>query len=167
MSCGLRQRLRAGFCRLDVVVVSEVIKQHELWAYPYNALRNQAVSRAETEVRPDLLQPDSSLAVTGARPARSCLCSWPLWRPLQGLLSVASVSAVSCKQVLLLLDADFVVSKGLHEKLSEEKHFRALVEDTVTHRAAIVLPAFETDAALSADAGGQTAFTAQQGAHTS
>lgn len=34
-----------------MVVLSEVIKQHDLWAYPYNALRNQAVSRATTEVR--------------------------------------------------------------------------------------------------------------------
>ena len=41
----------AGHCRLDMVVLSEVIKQHDLWAYPYNALRNQAVSRAKTEVR--------------------------------------------------------------------------------------------------------------------
>ena len=32
------------------------------------------------------------------------------------------------------------------------------------HRAAIVLPAFETDAGLSADEGGLMAFTAQQGA---
>ena len=66
-------------------------------------------------------------------------------------------------QVILLLDADFVVSKGLHERLSEERHFKALVEDTTTHRAAVVLPAFETDAALSADEGGMTAYTAQQG----
>lgn len=66
-------------------------------------------------------------------------------------------------QIVLLLDADFVVSKGLHETLSEEGHFKALVEDAVNHRAAVVLPAFETDAALSAEQGGLTAFTAQQG----
>ena len=35
-----------------MAVVSEVVKQHDLWAYPYNALRNQALSRAATEVRP-------------------------------------------------------------------------------------------------------------------
>ena len=40
----------AGMCRLDIVLVSETIKQHDLWAYPYNALRNQALSRAETDV---------------------------------------------------------------------------------------------------------------------
>ena len=45
----------AGYCRLDMAVLSEVIKQHDLWAYPYNALRNQAVSRAQTEVQPALL----------------------------------------------------------------------------------------------------------------
>ena len=41
-----------GFCRMDMAVVSEVVKQHDLWAYPYNALRNQALSRAATEVCP-------------------------------------------------------------------------------------------------------------------
>ncbi len=45
----------AGNCRLDIVVISEVIKEHDLWAYPYNALRNQALSRATTDVS---LQPD-------------------------------------------------------------------------------------------------------------
>ena len=42
--------LGAGNCRLDIVVISEVIKEHDLWAYPYNALRNQALSRATTDV---------------------------------------------------------------------------------------------------------------------
>jgi hypothetical protein len=44
----------AGMCRLDIVLVSEIIKQHDLWAYPYNALRNQALSRAETDVSSQL-----------------------------------------------------------------------------------------------------------------
>ena len=35
---------------MDMVVLSEVVKQHDLWAYPYNALRNQALARAATEV---------------------------------------------------------------------------------------------------------------------
>jgi len=42
--------LDAGKCRLDIVVIAEVIKEHDLWAYPYNALRNQALSRATTDV---------------------------------------------------------------------------------------------------------------------
>ena len=53
--------LAAGYCRLDMAVLSEVIKQHDLWAYPYNALRNQAVSRAQTEARAPLSQPFVSL----------------------------------------------------------------------------------------------------------
>ncbi|KAK9823334.1 hypothetical protein WJX72_002012 [[Myrmecia] bisecta] len=40
----------AGGCRLDIVLLSEVIKSQDLWAYPYNALRNQALARAKTEV---------------------------------------------------------------------------------------------------------------------
>lgn len=64
--------------------------------------------------------------------------------------------------MLLLLDADFVVSKGLHARLTAEPAFQALVEDTCTHRAAIVLPAFETDSSMSVDQGGLTAFNAQQ-----
>lgn len=43
---------RAGKCRLDMVLISEVIKEHDLWAYPYNALRNQALARATTDVSP-------------------------------------------------------------------------------------------------------------------
>lgn len=35
---------------MDIVFVAEVVKQHDMWAYPYNALRNQALSRAATEV---------------------------------------------------------------------------------------------------------------------
>ena len=27
---------------MDIVLLSEVIKEQDLWAYPYNALRNQA-----------------------------------------------------------------------------------------------------------------------------
>ncbi len=35
---------------MDIVLLSEVIKEQDLWAYPYNALRNQALSRAATDV---------------------------------------------------------------------------------------------------------------------
>lgn len=100
-------------CRMDMAVLSEVVNRHDLWAYPYNALRNQALSRATTEV-------------------------------------------------VLLLDADFVVSTGLHEKLSNSHEFGALVEDTATHRTAIVLPAFETEASLGIDQGSLVASQAQQ-----
>lgn len=65
-------------------------------------------------------------------------------------------------QVVLLLDADFVVSTGLHEKLSNSHEFGALVEDTATHRTAIVLPAFETEASLGIDQGSLVASQAQQ-----
>ena len=57
--------LGAGMCRLDIVLVSEAIKQHDLWAYPYNALRNQALSRAETDVR---LSHSARLATTHHAP---------------------------------------------------------------------------------------------------
>ena len=48
-------------------------------------------------------------------------------------------------QVLLLADVDFLVTAGLHERLSEPTANEALVQDTTIHRQAIVLPAFETD----------------------
>ena len=35
---------------MDIVLLSEVIKEQDLWAYPYNALRNQALARADTDV---------------------------------------------------------------------------------------------------------------------
>ena len=41
----------AGNCRLDLVLLSERIKPEFLFAYPYNALRNQAIAHAHTEVR--------------------------------------------------------------------------------------------------------------------
>ncbi|KAK9796664.1 hypothetical protein WJX73_002272 [Symbiochloris irregularis] len=102
-----------GWCRMDMALVSEVVKTHDLWAYPYNALRNQALARAATEV-------------------------------------------------VLLLDADFVVSAGLHERLSASTQFAALTEDTAAQRNAIVLPAFETEASLGIEAGGQIATDAQK-----
>ena len=43
---------------MDIVLLSEVIKEQDLWAYPYNALRNQALARADTDVRLPLLPPD-------------------------------------------------------------------------------------------------------------
>ena len=37
---------------MDIVLLSEVIKPHDEWSYPYNALRNHALVRSETDVRP-------------------------------------------------------------------------------------------------------------------
>lgn len=103
----------AGNCRLDIVVISEVIKEHDLWAYPYNALRNQALARATTDV-------------------------------------------------VLALDADFVVSAGLHEKLSAQDASAALLEDVSIQRNVVVLPAFETESSLGLEKGGEIANLAQQ-----
>ncbi len=36
---------------MDIVLLSEVIKPHDEWSYPYNALRNHALVRSETDVR--------------------------------------------------------------------------------------------------------------------
>lgn len=40
----------AGKCRMDIVLLSEVIKPQDAWSYPYNALRNHALIRSETDV---------------------------------------------------------------------------------------------------------------------
>ncbi|CAL5227189.1 g10104 [Coccomyxa viridis] len=101
-----------GRCRMDIVLLSEVIKEQDLWAYPYNALRNQALSRADTDV-------------------------------------------------LLLLDADFIASAGLHEFLTRDDKAADLMEDLTTNRKVIVLPAFETEASLGVDGGGEMALKAQ------
>jgi hypothetical protein len=103
----------AGKCRLDIVVIAEVIKEHDLWAYPYNALRNQALSRATTDV-------------------------------------------------VLSLDADFLVSAGLHEKLSSPEASAALLEDVSIQRNVVVLPAFETETSLGLEKGGDIANLAQR-----
>ncbi|KAK9825605.1 hypothetical protein WJX74_010038 [Apatococcus lobatus] len=103
-----------GACRLDMVVLSEVIKSSDTWSYPYNALRNQALARAGSDV-------------------------------------------------ILAVDADFLVVPGLHEKLSGSDAAKALLEDLTMRRQVVVLPAFETDAALGIDAGAQIAVKAQTG----
>lgn len=64
-------------------------------------------------------------------------------------------------QVLLLLDADFIVSKGLHDELTQSDKAAALFDDLTTNKKVIVLPAFETDAALGIEAGGAMALQAQ------
>jgi hypothetical protein len=35
------ERLAAGACMLDLVLVSELLQPANTWAYPYNSLRNQ------------------------------------------------------------------------------------------------------------------------------
>ena len=67
--------------------------------------------------------------------------------------------------MVLALDADFVVSAGLHERLAEPEASSALLEDVGIQRNVIVIPAFETDSQLGLDAGSAIANKAQQGAH--
>ena len=66
-------------------------------------------------------------------------------------------------QVVLALDADFIVSAGLHEKLSSPEASAALLEDVSIQHNVIVLPAFETESSLGLDKGGEIANKAQQG----
>lgn len=63
--------------------------------------------------------------------------------------------------MLFLLDADFIASKGLHEELTQSDKSAALLDDLTTNKKVIVLPAFETDAALGIEAGGEMALQAQ------
>lgn len=63
--------------------------------------------------------------------------------------------------MLLLLDADFIASAGLHEFLTRDDKAADLMEDLTTNRKVIVLPAFETEASLGVEAGGQMALQAQ------
>lgn len=70
-----------------------------------------------------------------------------------------------CGQVLLLVDVDFMVSAGLHEKLAGGAAAEALLEDLTIHRQVVVLPAFETDPALGTEAGAETAALAINSEH--
>lgn len=63
----------------------------------------------------------------------------------------------------MALDADFVVSAGLHEKLSASDASAALLEDVSIQRNVVVLPAFETESSLGLEKGGEIANLAQQG----
>ena len=67
--------------------------------------------------------------------------------------------------MVLALDADFIVSAGLHEKLSSPEASTALLEDVSIQHNVIVLPAFETESSLGLDKGGEIANKAQQGQH--
>lgn len=69
--------------------------------------------------------------------------------------------------MLLLLDADFIASAGLHEFLTRDDKAADLMEDLTTNRKVIVLPAFETEASLGVEAGGQMALKAQASEHLS
>ena len=64
-------------------------------------------------------------------------------------------------QVLLLLDADFLVSKGVHEALTALDKASALMEDLTANKKVIVLPAFETPRSLSEEEGREYALQAQ------
>ena len=63
----------------------------------------------------------------------------------------------------MAVDADFLIVPGLHEKLSGADAARALLEDLTMRRQVVVLPAFETDAALGIEQGAQIAIRAQTG----
>ena len=63
----------------------------------------------------------------------------------------------------MALDADFVVSAGLHEKLSAHDASAALLEDVSIQRNVVVLPAFETESSLGLEKGGEIANLAQRG----
>ena len=66
-------------------------------------------------------------------------------------------------QVVLALDADFVLSSGLHESLSTPDASRALLEDVSIQRNVIVIPAFETEGSLGLEKGAEVATLAQKG----
>lgn len=67
--------------------------------------------------------------------------------------------------MVLALDADFVVSAGLHEKLSGPHASTALLEDVSIQHNVVVLPAFETESSLGLDKGSEVATKAQQGGY--
>ena len=71
---------------------------------------------------------------------------------------------IATPQVLLLLDADFIVSKDLHAELTQSERASALMEDLTSNRRLIVLPAFETEASLGIEQGGDMALQAQASA---
>ena len=78
---------------------------------------------------------------------------------------ISGVRLIDTLQVLLLADVDFLVSAGLHERLSEPTANEALVQDTTTHRQVIVLPAFETDPKMTIAEGSDSADRAINSAH--
>lgn len=49
-SDGILTSRHAGGCRVDLTLVTEPVREAMLFAYPYNALRNTALLRADTEV---------------------------------------------------------------------------------------------------------------------
>ena len=67
-------------------------------------------------------------------------------------------------QVILLLDVDFLVTAGIHSRLSGLDAAAGLANDTGVHRQAIVLPAFETGPNLGVIAGSAAAASAVAGA---
>ena len=66
-------------------------------------------------------------------------------------------------QVVLLLDVDFLVTAGVHSRLSGVEAAAGLAADTGVHRQAIVLPAFETGPDLGVKAGSAAAASAVAG----
>ena len=85
----------------------------------------------------------------------------PLWHATS---AASRACLAACAQVVLLLDADFIVSHDLHEALTQPDKAAALMEDLTANRRAVVLPAFETEASLGVEAGGDMALQAQASA---
>lgn len=142
---------------MDIVLLSEVIKEQDLWAYPYNALRNQALARADTDVR---VSPLTRAWTSAGYPSNHTLQASMKFLRLKINSSLRSFTQCTHMQVLLLLDADFIASAGLHEFLTQSGKAADLLEDLVDNRKVIVLPAFETEASLGMEAGGEMALKA-------
>ena len=69
-------------------------------------------------------------------------------------------------QVVFSVDADFIISQGLHESLTTAGAASALLEDVSIQRNVIVIPAFETEGSLGLEKGGDIATLAQKGEHS-
>jgi len=82
--------------------------------------------------------------------------------PRLNFMPVMLVKPLPTVQVVLSLDADFLVSAGLHEKLSSPEASAALLEDVSIQRNVVVLPAFETETSLGLEKGGDIANLAQR-----
>jgi hypothetical protein len=98
-------------CALDIVLLSEMRYEDEVWAYPYNSNRNQAIARART-------------------------------------------------RLILLLDVDFLPSKGLREAALTPGTWEAMLTATHDEKKVFVLPAFETRQNMKLEDGAELAAQA-------
>lgn len=63
-------------------------------------------------------------------------------------------------KLLVLLDVDFLLRRGLRDHLIEPENYQALLVDAYVHKDIIVLPAFETKQGLPLDEGLEIAMKA-------